>query len=355
MKVIILGDTHFGMRGDSIHFHKLYSNFYNKTLFPYMRENNITKIFQLGDLFDRRKYINFQTLFLCRNYFFNQMLKENIEFYTLLGNHDIAFKNTLTVNSSTQLLDSYKNITVYDSPVTVTLDGTAIDIIPWICKENLQEINAFIENSASQICFGHFELAGFEMDRGNICHDGMQSDFLNKYDLVFSGHFHHKSFNGNILYVGSPGEMTWADYNDKRGFHVFDTTTREIEFIENPHRMFFKTFYDDSNLTVEDINKLEFKKYADKIIKVVVECKNDPYLFEMYLDKLYSVTPLNVLIVEDFIDYSEISEQDVVDQADDTITILDKFIENMETNLNKEKLKNVLREVYNNALSVETI
>ena len=69
MKICLLGDTHFGMRGDSLEFHKYIKKFYDNIFFPYLIENKIDTVFQLGDLFDRRKFINFNSLYLCRKYF----------------------------------------------------------------------------------------------------------------------------------------------------------------------------------------------------------------------------------------------------------------------------------------------
>ena len=174
MKIAILGDTHFGMRGDSVPFHNLYRRFYEEVFFPYLEENDIGTIFQLGDLFDRRKFISFQTLALSRKYFFDKLKENDLAFFTLLGNHDILYKNTLEINSPNLLLDSYKeNVTLLDEPTALIFGNTKVDVIPWICDENEDEVLEFIKNSKNQICFGHFELAGFEMDKGNVCHEGM--------------------------------------------------------------------------------------------------------------------------------------------------------------------------------------
>ena len=351
-KVCILGDTHHGMRSDSIHFHNLYSDFYTQTLFPFLREHKIDRIIQLGDLFDRRKFVNFQSLFLSKRYFFEPINNE-FKMYTLIGNHDAAYKNTIDVNSPTLLLGEYPNIKVFDKATTWQLFGVDVDFIPWICKDNEDEINTFIKNSKSKVCFGHFELAGFEMDRGNVCLEGMDRSILSKYDLVLSGHFHHKSSDGQIVYVGSPGEMTWADYGDKRGFHILDLNDLSLEFYENPHKMFHKIIYDDTQETIESIQEKEFDHYKDKMVKVIVTNKTNPYMFDIFFDKLYQSTPLDVSIVEDFIDYSEISEDDVVDEAEDTMTILDKYIDGLETSLDSMKLKNLMREIYNEAQSLE--
>ena len=356
MKIAILGDTHHGMRADSIPFHNLYRKFYSEVFFPYLKEHNIDLVFQLGDLFDRRKFIGFQTLALSRKYFFDPMRDAGIQLHILLGNHDIAFKNTLEVNSPQLLLKEYANITIYDSPSTQNLGGdeTSIDIIPWICSENEKEVDDFIKASGSQICFGHFELAGFEMDRGNICHEGMDREVLSQYDIVLSGHFHHKSTNGNITYVGTPGEMTWADYNDKRGFHIFDTDTRELEFIENPYRMFHKIVYDDKIETLETVTTKNYIQFKETIVKVIVANKANPVLYDMFLDNLYKASPVDISIVEDFTDYSEVSDEDIVDQSDDTVTILDKVIETLEIDLDKEKLKNIMHMIYYDAQMLET-
>ena len=62
---------------------------------------------------------------------------------------------------------------------------------------------------------------------------------------MFSGHFHHKSDDGQIYYLGPPYQIYWNDFDDPKGFHIFDTDTRELERIVNPYTLFSKIFYDD--------------------------------------------------------------------------------------------------------------
>jgi len=144
MQVCILGDTHFGMRGDSLEFHEHYRKFYETVFFPFLEKHNIKVIYQLGDLFDRRKFVNYNTLHLVRDYFFNKAKQLGIEVHTLIGNHDIYYKNTLDVNSPILLLSEYGNLTAYQKPQTIEIDGIPVDIIPWICDENEEEIMKFI-------------------------------------------------------------------------------------------------------------------------------------------------------------------------------------------------------------------
>lgn len=351
MKIAILGDTHFGMRGDSIAFHNHYCEFYLKTFFPYLEEHGITTVYQLGDLFDRRKYISFQTLALCRKYFFDVMKQKNIQFFTLLGNHDITFKNTLEINSPQLLLKEYPNVWIFDKPHKSEF---GFDIIPWICKDNEQDIKEFILESKNQICLGHFELQGFEMDRGNICHEGMDPSILQRYDLVLSGHFHHKSNNGSVVYVGTPGEMSWADYNDERGFHILDTETRELTFIPNPNKMFYKIQYNDDKMFYNDIVEADYSHLAGKYIKIVVEKRNNTFLFDTLIDALTKVSPIEVAVVEDFSEITSTSDIDVIDEAQDTISILNSYVDSLTLPVESDRIKNILRDVYNEASLIET-
>jgi len=322
MQICVLGDTHFGMRGDSLEFHKYVKKFYDNVFFPYLKENNITTVFQLGDLFDRRKFINFNSLYLCRQYFFDKLKENNIIFHTILGNHDISFKNTLEVNSPQLLLKDYDNIIVYDDFATVDFDGIFFDVIPWLCAENEETIFKAINESKSQLAFGHFEIDGFEMDRGNVFRGGIDKNKLNKYDMVLTGHFHHKSDDGHIYYVGTPNEITWADYNDPRGFHIFDTATREMEFIQNPYRMFHKLNYDDGAQDFEFWKTYNFNKLKETFVKVVVINKQNPYLFDNVIDNLYKAGVSDISIVEDFTDTSFDTDQDIINQVLILIKIL---------------------------------
>jgi DNA repair exonuclease SbcCD nuclease subunit len=353
MKLCILGDTHFGARGDSLDFHKYFQKFYDEVFFPYLIENDIRVVFQMGDLFDRRKFINFNSLYLSRKYFFEKCERLGIKLHTLIGNHDVAYKNTLEVNSPSLLLNEYSNIEIYEEFDTVDFDGVSIDVVPWICDDNVDDIFNRMKESKAQICFGHFEIAGFEMDRGNVCESGIDKQSLSKYDVVLTGHFHHKSTDGNITYVGTPYEMTWADWNDPKGFHIFDTETREMNFVKNSFSMFHKITYDDGKTTFEDWKEYDFSKLKECYVKVVVLNKQNPFLFDHVIDSLYKAGVSDLSIVEDFTDVNVDLDQDIIDQAEDTITILSKYIDNLTLDVEPEKLKTLMRELYVEALNTE--
>lgn len=352
--VAILGDTHFGMRGDSVIFHDYYRKFYDNVFFPYLLKNNIKIIYQLGDLFDRRKYINFNSLYLSRKYFFDKLKEYNMSMITLLGNHDVVYKNTLEVNSSELLLREYNNITVIRDCVTHSVEGVSIDIVPWICDENQDSVMQFMSQSKSQICFGHFEIDGFQMDRGNVHKGGMDRSTLQKYDMVLSGHFHHKSDNKHIYYVGTPGEMTWVDYNDPRGFHILNVNTRDLTFIQNPYNIFHKFNYDDQKQDFEYWKSFDYDMMKDCFVKIVVVSKQNPYLFDTVVDNLFKAGVADLSIVEDFTDSSIEDDEELINQAEDTFTILSNYIDNLTLDVDSTKLKNIMREIYVESLSAQS-
>lgn len=354
MKFAILGDMHIGMRNDSSRFHDYYEKFYTNVFFPYLEEHKINQVIQLGDLFDRRKYINFLSLSRAKKYFFDIIEENCIDFYTLLGNHDIFWKESLAVNSTQLVLGEYSYIHPIYKPTTINVGALEIDMIPWICEENKDEVFKFIDESKSDICAGHFEIAGFAMYRGMEAHDGVASDRFKNYHTVLSGHYHTRSQKGNITYVGTPGEITWQDFNDPRGFHVFDDQTMTMEFIENPYKMFARIVYDDSEPLDVDKPQIIPEDYKDKFVKLVVVQKNDFYKFDMLLNSLYNAGVYELKIVEDFSEFEQGEVDDNIN-LEDTLDVLSNYIDSVETDADKEKIKKFMRELYVEASNVEVV
>jgi len=330
-----------------------YEKFYTETFFPKIVEENIKTLLILGDTFDRRKYINFNTLQRAKKMFFDKLCELEITAYMLAGNHDTYYKNTNEVNSVDLLLREYNNITVIDEPMTIHLnyenDVDDILMIPWICADNYNKCLEEINNSKASLCAGHFEIAGFAMYRGHPNEEGLDRGNFRKFDWTFSGHYHHKSSHDDIHYLGNPMELTWQDFNDPRGFHLFDLDSRTLEFIRNPNVMFHRLVYDDS--TDETVTVI-VDQLKDRYVKVVVVNKTNPYVFDRFMDSIYACEPADVSIVEDFTDLMEGVDDDMVDQAEDTITILNKYVDGIgETNIDNNRLKNILRELYIEAVN----
>lgn len=355
MKVAIITDQHFGARNDSVAFLDFYQKFYDNVFFPTLEENGITTLLILGDTFDRRKYVNFYALQRAKEMFFDKLAAANIRVYMLAGNHDTYYKNTNGVNSPDLLLREYPNISVIDRPQTIHLDygNTNADVLmlPWICTDNYAESMAELTNTSATLCMGHLELAGFAMYRGMDSHEGMDKSIFDKFDLVFSGHYHHRSDDGHIYYLGNPYELTWQDYNDPRGFHLFDPNTRGLEFIRNPYTMFTRLEYDDKEQEPVNLDALDLKS---QYVKLVVVNKTDYYKFDQFTQKLYNKGCHEVKIVENFSEYEEGAIDGDIN-LEDTMSVLDNYIDSIQTDSDKERIKQYMKTLYTEAVNVEVV
>lgn len=345
MKIAIIGDTHFGVKSDSPNFHELYENFY-KSFINHLIANDIKQVIQLGDLFDKRRNICFNTLSECKRYFFRPLEEAGITLHTLIGNHDIYFRQSLSVNSSGLVLGEFKNIYVYDKPTQITFKDTTVDIIPWICEENKEEVMTFISNSKSDLCCGHFEIENFSMNKGVESIGGLSKDIFKRYEGVYSGHYHTRSDKDNIHYIGTPYELTWADYTDPKGFAEFDIETRLYKFIESPFTMFYRHEYDD---TKTDYTTLDFTPFKQKYIKIVVANKTDFYQFDSFIKKLYTLDTYEIKILEDLSDFSNGEVDNEID-LENTIDILESYIDSVADESNKDSIKIFLKTIYLEAL-----
>ena len=355
MKVALITDQHFGGKQDSQNFLNHIEKFYRELFFPYLFENNINNVIDLGDTFDRRKFVNFNTLDKVRQFYFDVLNEQGIKLHSIVGNHSTYYRNTNSVNSSELLYGHYDNIEVYPEVTPICIDGTLIDLIPWINSENYDRTIDFIKNSKAHVAFGHLEVAGFAMYKGYNAEDGIAKDIFKGYEIVCSGHYHHKSSKDNIHYLGAPYEITWNDYDDPRGFHVFDTETREIEFIRNKFRLFEKIYYDDKNT---DYWSVDTNYYKNKIVKLIVENKDDVNQYETFVDNLYHSDLADLTILEDLSEYSARYNEDKNDDVEigNTSDFLEEYVDNMNTDDSKDektKIKKLLKVIYDEALNMD--
>lgn len=354
MKVALITDTHFGARNDNETIANFFEKFYLEFFFPYLKENGITDIIHLGDAFDRRKYINFQSLNRCRHYFYDPIVDGDFVVHQIVGNHDTFYKNTNDVNSPRLLLNGYDGyVRVYSDPQEVKIGGKKLLFTPWICADNHEQTLTMINESNASILLGHLELDGFEMYRGQPHHGGLSADTFSKFDLVLSGHFHHRSTSRNITYLGCPYEMTWSDYNDPKGFHILDLETNELTFIENPYKLFYKVKYDDSKWKdMDPLKGYDFSDLKNTYVKVIVINKVNPYWFDLFIDKIEKENPIHVQVVDDNLSLDLVDDEDILENVDDTLTILHKSIDTMATEVDKIRLDNLFKSLYNEALDL---
>ena len=344
MKVAIITDTHYGARKGSKYLHDYFEKFYDDVFFPTLEAEGIDTVIHMGDAFDSRKSIDYQSLEWAKRVVFERLKKYDV--HMIVGNHDCYYKNTNNVNSPALLLQTYSNIKTYSKVTEVTIDKLKVLFIPWINAENnLETLNA-IKVSDSICAMGHLELNGFRAHRGHVMEEGMACDVFEKFDKVFSGHYHTRSDNGKIFYLGNPYEMFWNDVNDTRGFTIFDTDTLTHTLINNPYKLFYNIYYEDTNHKL--FNATE---YENKIVKVIVRKKSNPKDFERFIDKLYTVGVQDLKIIENF-DIQE-SEEFEIDEEENTLSILNRYIDESEFELDKNIIKGIFQDLYRQACEVE--
>ena len=351
MKLAILNDTHAGVRNSSDIFINYQEAFYTEVFFPYLLENDIKHIVHLGDYYEHRRFINFKALNANRVHFLDKLREYGITMDIIPGNHDCYYKNTNRLNALKELLGHYMNeVSILEDPVVMDYDGLKMGMIPWINQENEKQCNEFLKNCKADIIGGHFELMGFDMLRGVPCTHGMTTENLKRFELVLSGHYHCKSNQGNIHYLGSQMEFFWNDAGDDKFFHILDTDTRELLPVRNPITLYEKIYYDDE---VTDYSEYEVSHLDAKFVKVVVKNKTEPFTFDRFLDRIQSRSIHDLKIQEDFTEFLGETVEDAGLEVEDTNELLRSYVDNVETVLDKERLKKELIDLMQEAETIE--
>lgn len=342
-KIALITDLHFGCRNNSIPFNETLKSFYTNQFFPYLKDNNIDKVICLGDTFDVRKNINIDILKSCKSYFFDVFERESIEFTMLVGNHDAYFKDTIKVNTPRELLKDYTMITVIDEPQE--LERYSILMLPWICRDNVELSMKLLEESKMKYCFGHFEIQGFKMYKSVESHGGFDRTIFNRFKKVFSGHYHTRSTIGNITYLGTAYEMNWADYDDPKGFHIFDTDIGELTFIPNN---------DNTFMVIEYKEGIPVPYITNKVVRIKTKNVESKTKLDLFIKEIQEQNPIDMKIVDadSVIKVEEFNDE--ILKTEDTVSIMSAFVDGMENdliqqNLDASTLKKILVDMYKEA------
>ena len=342
MKVAIINDTHCGTRNSSDIFLDNAEKFYSDVFFPYLLENNISHIVHLGDFFDNRKFVNFKCLNRIRNCFLKPLRQHGITMDIIRGNHDVYFKNTGELNSLKELLGHYMNeVHIIHDPIVMDYDGLQMALVPWIDAGNEERSIKFIKECKADILAGHFDIIGYEMMKGIKCEHGLDRSLFKRFEAVYSGHFHTKSTQDNITYLGSQMEFFWNDAHDNKYFHILDTGTRELEAIRNPHTLHHRIRYDD---TTTDYMEFDLSQVDNKFVKIVVINRKNQFTFDRFVDRIQNRPVHDLKIQETFDEFigSNVGDDEI--SLEDTTELLNTYIDGVETELSKERIK---KDVYN--------
>jgi DNA repair exonuclease SbcCD nuclease subunit len=340
MKVALINDTHYGARKGSKLFHDYFELFYKNVFFPTLEQYGIDTVIHMGDAFDSRKSIDYQSLEWAKRVVFEPL--KNYEVHMIVGNHDSYYKNTNNTNSPQLLLKDYPNIRTYSSPTEIKVGNLDVLLLPWICMENEEKSLKMIKKTKAKVAMGHLEFQGFRVNRQIVMEHGLEANLFTNFKKVFSGHYHTRSDNGTVFYTGNPYEIYWTDVNDTRGFTIFDTETLEHTPVDNPYKMFYNIYYEDTNYQTFDT-----REYENKIVKIIVRKKSDTKKFEKFVDKLYSSNIAELKIIENF-DIQEPVEFEAF-ESEDTISILNRYIQEAEISLDKSIIQKMMQEIYQEA------
>ena len=342
MRIGIITDTHINFKKGNQIFHDYFEKFYKNIFFPTLEKYDVNTVIHMGDMFDNRKSTDYWSIDWAKKVIFDPLKKYDV--YVTVGNHDTFFKNTTNLNSPELLLSDYDNIKVYTKTTEVKIGNLNILLVPWIAPDDEQKALQAIQRSPSKVCMGHLELNGFHTNAGQIQMNGRDKTIFKNFDRVFSGHYHTRSDDGKIYYIGNPYELYWSDYNDPRGFVIFDTETLEIIHVNNPYKMYKIINYDDE-LTV-DVND-----YENCIVKLILKDGTNKSKYEKFLDLLLTSNLQDLKIIEQIKINSSFDASDHIEN-EDTLSLLNMYVDESEIDLNKGRLKNLISTIYQESFLV---
>ena len=351
MKIAVLNDTHTGIRNSSEIFLNNSEDFYNNVFFPECEKQGIKQILHLGDYYDHRKFVNFKALNHNRRIFLDRLRENGMTMDIIPGNHDTYFKNTNDLNSLKECLGHYMNeVNIIMEPKVMSYGSLNIALVPWICSDNYTQCMNFIKECKADWIGAHLELNGFEMMRGLKNSHGMNPNIFDRFELVLTGHYHCSSRKDNIWYLGSQMEFYWSDAHDPKYFHIIDTETRQTEKIRNNYTIFEKVLYNDEEI---DYNSYDVSKFDSKFVKVVVVNKNDGFTFDRFIDRIQNRDIHELKISENFNEFmgENVNDQDL--RVEDTTELVDDYIDGVDTELDKDKIKHQMRELMTEAQALE--
>lgn len=333
MRIPIITDTHFGARGDSAVVYQIQEQFYQNVFWPALdAEGGVTEILHLGDVTDRRKYVNYVTLDKAKEMFFREAQRRGIRIHWILGNHDLPYKQSVKL-SSHEAFREFTNVRIYDTATEVKIGSVSVLFMPWLCDENREASMKVLSEFTGSVVAGHFEFNDFEMYRGLVNTHGMDPAPFKSFPLVMSGHYHHKSSRDNIHYLGAPYELIWSDHGEPHGFHWWTPDTHQLDFVENPNHLFYKFLYNDARKPATYVKTLLDEMRAanveQKIVKIVIRQRTQPLLFETFSDAVMRLGAHDVQFVDETAWTTDDEREDdalPTEASLDTLTMIHRYM-----------------------------
>lgn len=307
----------------------------------------------LGDVFDNRNSITHKAMALGKK-LFEELSKNCKQIHIILGNHDIHFTNRLFPNSVHPLLEHISNVTIYTEPTELLLGANKVLLVPWIVPDRMSSVEAKIKASSASICMGHFDIIGFNFNKTTVNKNhGFDPKVFNKFDQVYTGHYHISSEMKNILYMGAQYQMTWDDWGEEKYF---------ISILENDGTDIAK-YYTDSELFIRvntsNMSDVESAVYEGKYVKLLHDSAEDSDL-RIAKEHILSQTPFDLSIEHKYDSKSSVSVSENVQNAlggnnsiKDVVKEISASIEMVDENLDEDRVRFLLDEIIEEAHTLE--
>lgn len=350
MTVAVISDTHCGARGSSSIFRAYMQYWYETEFFPNLEKEGIKTILHLGDFFDNRNSITVLDIDWVINWFAPKVVEGGYEFIVILGNHDVAFKNTNKVHSLSVLKAAApNNVTVIEEPTYKRIDGQQYALIPWINNSNYDDTMSFLsglDDKENTIVAGHFEFEGFKHYANSAPADhGMATEAFKDFQEVWSGHYHHKSKIGNVRYMGSAFHLNWQDYGDARGYHLYDPGA--LDFVENDLCMFIQVGFDEE--TFKGMSDDDYKvMFEGKFVRLVIDREHTKVALMDTISKINRVKPHDLQISNTYALTEENQDSSPEELEERTSKSTLQYIEDYAVN-ESPAVKALMVELYNEA------
>lgn len=340
--IALVSDIHLGVHQDSYAWHEVslaFADWLDKEL----KNRNILDIVIPGDLFHDRNEISVYTVSVAHK-FFEKLKKYNI--IVTVGNHDCYYKDRADINS-VSIFAGWPNITVVDTLQYTHQFNKKISFVPWATDVNTLE--------KSDVVFGHFELNSFYHNNFKICTHGVPtSNILDKGKFIITGHFHkteHRKYDeGDILYVGSPYQQSFADVGCVNGCYIFDIENLCInEFIENNiSPKHFKIKLSECTAGIYNLTKLK-QIIPNNIISFIVDKQVTPEQANLFANKLRTLSPFFLRT-----DFNYESSHNITDNTSNITSVdieeaIEEFVNTLDIDLKVEVI-DYLSDLYKQAI-----
>ena len=216
-------------------------------------------------------------------------------------------------------------------------------MVPWINKGNEQKSIDFINQTDATILAGHFELEGYQVMRGVKHTDGMKPDMLQRFDKVCRV-LSPKARREQRVLLWHCVSNDISDLFEKKGFHIYDTETDEIEFVPNLDKLFHAIPYnDDIDIALIDFDSIKSDTSKSSHTKRKMQRSLIGLLKNCMKNNAESVT-----ILENETPTSEKVEVDKDALSTDTMTLISSYVDDVFSDDPEEckRLKDVFKELF---------